>query len=59
MTTKLGIVKLNIHCKNPMIFGDMGYICDVPEDRRDVPDGMIAHLDRTGMLQFTDGDPND
>jgi len=59
MTNKLGTTASIIHCKCKMIMKDGRYICDVPEDRGDVPDGMIAYLDRTGMLQFTDGDPNE
>jgi hypothetical protein len=59
MTNKLGTVKSVIHCKNRIIYGSKGYICDLPEDRQDAQDGMIAYLDRSGMLQFMDGDPND
>jgi hypothetical protein len=59
MTNKLGTVETIIHSKCKIIMKEGRYICDVPEDRRDTPDGMIAYLDHAGMLQFTDGDPND
>lgn len=72
MTNKLGIVYTGgtgikfiqgkcPHCpNNPQLGGRVGgIIIQVPEDRQDVPDGFIAYLDRTGMLQFTEEDPHD
>ena len=36
-----------------------GRAVQVPDDRQNARDGMIAYLDHTGMLQITDRDLND
>ena len=57
MINKLGIVTTTIHCPVRYIRARIGgYLCDLPEDRQDVPDGYIAYLDRTGMLQFMEAE---
>lgn len=53
MINELGIVKTGEDGKKfIMSDDDWEPVCDVPETRQDVPDGMIAYLDRFGMLCF-------
>ena len=67
MTNKLGVVKtINSHkmivrykwrerCGNFVTES----VIDLPEIYNDVEDGLIAYIDHNGVLQLTDGDPND
>lgn len=66
MTNKIGIVRgdyiileclcADYSCKEK---GYTPHAVQIPEDKAGVPDGFIAYLDRTGMLQFMDEDPHD